>query len=188
MSEQTGTTSKKDVSKFARSFLNPLPETIEIQAMKDFVAKEHFVVDVSEKAKVKISNIGGDFLRYFCPKIEMNNIAAKELVVNKITKNVFSSFLINVLGGENNVEITLSEFFAVFAKQPNGEDGPLLTDGYTNLAYARDIDGTIWAVHGFWYDDGWQFGATLCSCNPRMWVSDDQVLSRKLPCQVFDFN
>ncbi|MBI4692198.1 MAG: hypothetical protein HY773_02020, partial [Candidatus Terrybacteria bacterium] len=61
----------------------------------------------------------------------------------------------NELGGEDKVETTLSAMFALMEKQPNGETGTLLANGYANIFYVRDFVAVLWMVYCFWHDDGW---------------------------------
>lgn len=151
--------------------------TIELPAVKDFIAADHFVVDTSEKAKVKISYLGDNFRKYFLPKKETGEVAAEELTVNELLEDAYDPAIVTDLGGEEKVEISLGQFFAMFAKQPNGESGQLLTNGRANIGYIRGDDGVLWTVHGRWNDDGWVFEASPLD-NPYRWYAGYQVLSR----------
>ena len=75
------------------------------------------------------------------------------------------------------MEISLGQFFAAFAKQPNGEKGALLTSGYANVGYVRDVNGVLWAVDGDWRGRGWRFGAVPLG-NPYGWRDGTRFLSR----------
>lgn len=151
--------------------------TIELPAVKDFIAADHFVVDTSEKAKVKISYLGDNFRKYFLPKKETGEVAAEELTVNELLEDAYDPAIVTDLGGEEKVEISLGQFFAMFAKQPNGESGQLLTNGRANIGYIRGDDGVLWAVGGRWGGDGWSFGARPLD-GPSRWHAGRQVLSR----------
>ena len=161
----------------AKRLLERLSTTIAIPAVEQFTAAEHFVINTSEEAKVKISGFGSNFSKHFLSKIEKGGVAAEELAVNKLLEDAFDSAIITVLGGEAKIEITLGQFFAAFTKQPNGEDSPLLTNRYANIGYVRDDEGVLWAVGGGWSDDGWYFGAYPLD-GPFRWRADRQVLSR----------
>ena len=160
-----------------KKLLERLSATIASPSVKDFTAKEHFVVDTSKKAKVKISYLGDNLKKHFLPKVEKSEVAAEELAVNKLLEYAYDPAIITALGGEAKVEISLGQFFAAFAKQPNGEKGALLTNGYANVGYVRDINGVLWAIRGRWDDDGWHFGA-LSLDNPSRWNDGLQFLSR----------
>lgn len=144
---------------------------------KGFRAKDHFVRDTSATAKVKISGWGGNFEKLFLNKVEQGEVAAETLKVSRLLEDAFDPAIVTDLGGEAKVEITLGQFFAAFAKQPNGEEGILLTNGYANVADVRDDEGVLWAVSGGWGDDGWYFNA-LSVDNPLGWLRDSLFLSR----------
>lgn len=161
----------------AKKLLQRLSTTIVLPAVASFTASEHFVIDTSSSAKVKISDLGDNFKANFLKKVESNEVAAEDLAINKLLENAFDPAIITALGGEAKVEITLGQFFAAFAKQPKGENGPLLTNGYANVGYVRDINGVLWAVHGYWDDGGWYFNANSLD-GPYAWLGGYQFLSR----------
>lgn len=63
------------------------------------------------------------------------------------------------------------------AEQGNGEDGILLTNGYANIFYIRDINGVFWAVRCPWSGDVWYVRATSVG-PPRGWGGGSRVFSR----------
>lgn len=63
------------------------------------------------------------------------------------------------------------------AEQGNGEDGILLTNGYVNIFYIRDIKGVFWAVDCRWGGDGGGVNADSVE-SPSEWDGGDQVFSR----------
>lgn len=161
----------------AKKLLERLSTTIAIPAIASFTASENFIIDTSSRAKVKISYLGDNLKDNFLSKVESDEVAAEELAINRLLENSFDPAIIIALGGETRVEITLGQFFAAFAKQPNGEKGTLLTNGYANVGYIRDINGVLWAVYGFWDDGGWDFGASPLD-DPYEWYGGDRFLSR----------
>ncbi len=161
----------------AKGLLERLATTITIPVVASFTAKDFFVIDTSKKAAVKIGWLGENFKKKFLPKVEKNEVPAEELAPNKLLERAYDPAIITALGGEAKVEITLGQFFAAFAKQPNGEAGALLTNGYANVGYIRDIEGVLWAVSGFWDDFGWRFGASPLD-DPDRWDDGGQFLSR----------
>ena len=168
---------KSRVVETVKQLLKRLPVVISLTAVKEFVAKKHFVVDTSKKAKVKIRYLGDNFKKHFLPKVEKGEVAALNLALNELTEYAYDPAIITALGGEAKVEITLGQFFAAFAKQPNGEDGPLLTNGYANVGYIRNDEGVLWAVSGSWHDGGWHFEADPLAY-PNGWFVGLQFLSR----------
>lgn len=172
---------KNSFGTVAKQLFKRLSATIALPAVTNFVAREHFIVDSSENAKVKIGYLGEKFKANFLPKIENNEVIAEDLTVNKLLENSFDPAIITALGGVAKVGITLGQYFAVFAKQPNGKKGVLLTNGYANVGYVRDINGVLCALRGDWDDlsnsNGWGFEAFPLG-DPDGWIDDYQFLSR----------
>jgi len=160
-----------------KKLLERLSITIALPTIRDFKAVEHFVVDMSSSAKVKISGLGDNFETHFLPRVERDEVAAEELAVYKLLERAYDPAIITALGGEAKVEITLGQFFAAFAKQPNGEKGALLTNGYGSVGYIRGIKRVLWAVSGSWSVGGWSFEAFPLGY-PYRWDGGDQFLSR----------
>lgn len=159
-----------------KRFLVPVSK-ITIPSITQFIATENFVVDVSNNARVKISHLGEAFLKNFLPKVEGYKVVAEDLIINKLLECSFDPAIITALGGEAKVEITLGQYFAAFAKQPNGEDGPLLKDGQNNVGYIRDINSILCAIRGRWLVDGWDFGASPLG-SPNVWLGGRHFISR----------
>jgi hypothetical protein len=161
----------------AKGLFERLATTIAIPTVASFTSSGFFIIDTSKKATVKISRLGDNFKKHFLPKVEKNEVAAEDLAINKLLEYAYDPAIITALGGEAKVEITLGQFFSAFAKQPNGEAGPLLTNGYANVGYIRDIEGVLWAVDGFWDGGGWDFEASPLD-RPDGWLDVNQFLSR----------
>jgi hypothetical protein len=160
-----------------KKLLERLLATVAIPGVTSFTAKEHFVLDTSKKAAVKISYLGDNFKKHFLSKVEKSEVAAEELAINNLLEYAHDPAIITSLGGEAKVEISLGQFFAAFAKQAKGEDGPLLTNGWANVGYIRDINGVLWAVFGLWDVVGWSFEAPPLD-NPFRWRDGYRFLAR----------
>ncbi|MBU2028765.1 hypothetical protein KJ761_02640 [Patescibacteria group bacterium] len=164
--------------------LEPVPEsllefigTVEVLATTEkFVARDNFVRDVSKKARVKISYLGGNFTEKFIGKIE-EPFAGGILRYRKLRKSSVDGPIITELGGEQKAETTLAEIFALMERQGNGQSGSLLTNGYANIFYIRDINGVLWAVSCAWYGAGWSVFAYSVE-SPHGWHAGHQVFSR----------
>jgi len=161
----------------AKKLFERLSTTIAVPVITSFIGSEHFVIGTSKNAKVKIRYLSENFKANFLSKVESGKVAAEDLAINKLLENSFDPAIVTTLGGEAKVEITLGQFFAMFAKQPNGEKGALLTNGNANVGYIRDSNGVLWAAYGGWGDDGWCFLAYPLG-NPRRWDDGLQFLSR----------
>jgi len=141
-----------------------------------FVARNHFVVNTKNNAPVKISYLGDNFKDWFFGKQEQP-FGGSTLNYGKLSCWSVDGPIIAELGGEEKAETTLTELFALMEAQKNGEDGPLLTNGYANIFYVRDVNGVLRAVGAGWSGGGWDVGATPVT-SPREWRGGDQVFSR----------
>lgn len=141
-----------------------------------FIAKNHFIVDKSKKARVQISYLGDNFRNNFLNKTE-EAISETILQYHQLKKSSRDIPIINELGGKDKTETTLAEMFSLMEKQPNGEDGVLLINGYANIFYIRDENGFLWAVYCFRGGDGWYIHADSVD-DLDDWIADGRVFSR----------
>ena len=144
-----------------------------------FVAKEKLVLDTSNKAKVKISYLGDNLKACFLSgkgKTE-DPISEQTLRYGKLRKASVDMPIVNELGGEAKAETTFSEIYDLMVKQPKGEKGALLNNGWANIFYVRDQNGVLRAVVMYWRDDGWHLHAYPFEC-PGRWCGGGQVFSR----------
>ena len=154
-----------------------LVTTFIFQAQPRFVARDHFKVDTSDKAEVKIAFIWDDFQSHFLGKIE-EAVVEVELAVRSLDKDLLDKDIRAELGEEKE-ETTLAQFWALLKAQDHGQSGPLLTNGYANIFYIRDAKSTLWAVNANWNADngGWNVNANSVT-NPNRWNAGNQVVSR----------
>ncbi len=144
-----------------------------------FIARDKFVVNTKSVAPVKISAVWDNFTKWFLSsdgKTE-DPIQEQTLRCTRLRKSSADGPIIVELGGEAKAEITLTEIYGLMAKQPNGEDGALLTNGHANIFYAKDQNGVLRTVGVSWYDDGWDVDASLVE-DPFTWLAGRQVFSR----------
>lgn len=163
--------------------LEPVPEllldfigTVEVPAITEmFVARDKFVRNTGKKARVKISYLGDNFTEQFLGKIE-EPFAGGMLRYGTLRKSSVDGPIIAELSGKQKAETMFAEMFTLMERQGNGQSGSLLTNGYANIFYIRDIKGVLWAVDCYWNDDGWRVNA--CSVeNPYSWNDGHHVFS-----------
>jgi hypothetical protein len=152
--------------------------SVPVAATQRFIAADHFVVDTSKKAKVKIAFLWDNFKTNFVPKVE-TDVPAGELKIHKLLRNSFDAPLIAELDPAH--ETYLADLWMMLLGQPNGEekkDG-LLVNGMANIFYIRDAKGVLWAVFACWYaaDGGWNLRANSVAAPPP-WNAGYQVVSR----------
>ncbi len=157
-----------------------LVTTTSVAACEKFVAKEHFKVDTGRKAKVKIAFLWDTFFKHFLPKTE-EGVLAGEIKVHKLLQSSLDApiMIMTELGEPRVFSTTLADLWALLEKQPNGEEGALLVNGYANILYIHDTEGNLWAVSVLWNAGrgGWSVGAFSVG-RPSGWDDGRQVLSR----------
>lgn len=158
------------------SKLLALLTTIKTVAVSEFIAADHFRVGETVDG-VKISrSMGDNFGRYFLPKIEKNTAEA-EIRVYRLLTNSRDIPIITELGGEDIAKTTLAHLWQTLKLQGDGQEGTLFTNGWANIFYIHDINGTLWAVYACWCGGGWRLGADSIE-DPPSWDAGSLVYSR----------
>lgn len=145
--------------------------SVSVSGVPKFIAKESFRTD---SQTVKFSYLGDNFKQFFLNKIE-ENIVSVPLVSYTLKKASLDAPILAELG--DRAETTLAYLYELLSKQPNGESGALLTNGYANIFYIRGTDNNFWAVGAFWDGDGWSVRASSVE-DPYCWNDGDRVFSR----------
>jgi hypothetical protein len=102
-----------------------------------FVVRSKFVCDVDPKAKVKISNLGGNFENWFLNLIEAPP-SPNKLTVTSLTEHSLDSEIIAKLGGVAKAITSCSEMWLAIEKQPEGPKSPkgdLQVNLWANIFY-----------------------------------------------------
>lgn len=161
------------------SILEFLGTTTIAARQQAFVAHDHFIVDTSRNAKVKISHLGFNFAPRFLAgpgKIEPP-IPETTLRYYKLRQATLHAPLIAELGGERNAETTLADAYSLMEKQRDGSPGVLVNTGWANIFYVRDLNGSLCAVNVHWGAGGWDVLAQDIG-HRGAWSDGDQVFSR----------
>lgn len=143
-----------------------------------FVAKENFVIGISNTAKVRIADIGENFKAWFLNgegKVENTRNAQIVHYYRLRTSLVDDHAIISELGGQANAETTLSEMHYILENYNNGKND-VLQCGRANLFYIPDQYGVLRVVDLYWLEIGWYIYARSIN-NPRKWRDGDQVFS-----------
>jgi hypothetical protein len=140
-----------------------------------FVAREHFVPNISQKASIRILDVGGNFRTWFLNKIE-EPFATNVLRGSTLCKASKDGPIIAELGGEKEAETTLAEIFACMELQAGGKRKPLLTNGCANIFYVRDANNMLRAVSILWCR-GWSVNAWTIDASSK-WSAGSLVFSR----------
>ncbi|MFA5109391.1 MAG: hypothetical protein WC458_02520 [Patescibacteria group bacterium] len=159
------------------SILSAIVATFSVSSTTEkFVAKDKFKVDTGKKAKVKISYLGDNFKEWFLGKTE-DPFAGSTIYGRKLEKNSVDGPILQELGGNEAAETTLTEIYAAMEAQSNGENGDSLINGWVNIFYIKDVNGTLRAVSVRWGGDGWGVFAGSVG-GPDEWLAGGRVFSR----------
>lgn len=141
-----------------------------VEGYNPFVVRDHFKVDMSPTAEVKIGSLGKNFKKHFLSVVEEN--VKSTALVRFLIHSCYIPRVFWELGERH--EVKLSHLWEALRKQRNGDDteGVLSTHG-SNYLFIFDGNGSLWTVHvrrGFrfinrwsrwskWVNDGWSIDA-----------------------------
>jgi len=148
--------------------------SIVLPATEKFVAEKNFT-----RGAGNIGWLGDNFKNWFLGKVE-EPAAEAELRYLTLTRASVDTPIISELGGEEKCEVALAHVFALIERQKTGNPGELLTSGYANIFYVRDVNATLRAVSARWRAGRgyWGVGASPVGY-PGVWGADYRVFSRK---------
>ena len=166
--------------------------TIKVRPATNIVASDFFQVNIEKDALVKISHPGDNFKKWFLqPSVRkevvfgdgpyrtpgvQKEVAETTLCYHPLNRRLADGPIINQLGGEAMVEITLAEFIACLQQQGSGEKGALLTNGYYAIFYVRDTSGVLRVVCVNWAGV-WRMDAHSVERSYE-WFAGNRVFSR----------
>ena len=141
----------------ATSLLTLVSSTIIPATAEPFHAKKKIVKDISDKAVPKISYIGDNVKAWFLKGDGLIEAPMGEstLYYHKLERSSQDGPIIEALGGKDKAISTFAQIHALMTNQPNGEKGVLLTNGYVNIFYLKDVNGVLRTVSVYWYVDDW---------------------------------
>lgn len=151
-------------------FLEGMGTVTVLATAEPFVTRSKFVV---EGTPINISFLGSNFQKWFAGKTEEPMAEAQIRYANLVKSSVDGPILAEL--GEN-VETMLAQIWQLLELQPNGEEGVLLTKGWANIFYVRDVARALRAVRVGWFGDGWSVNANSVG---RLggWRGGDRVFS-----------
>lgn len=123
---------------------------------------------------VKFCGFGSNFETNFQKKVE-EPVESDIIKVFRLKKASLDAPIITALGAD--CETKLYNLWELIKKQPNGETGTLLTNGYANIFYIRDVNRTLWAMDARSTDGGWVVYAHSVG-DPSKWVAGGRVFGR----------
>jgi hypothetical protein len=136
-------------------------------------AKDTFFA-AKEKALVKFSYRGDNFTAHFGnATFEVLDTSLEAFI---LSQPMVDTQIITELGGEGAAETTLGDLWKKLLVQANGQYVELLTNGYANIFYIKDVNGVLRAVDVRWNSVGW--GVDVDALDGHRWDGGHQVFSR----------
>ncbi len=149
--------------------LEPLETAVVPGTTKPLVIRDYF----KGSSRVKFATIFGEFKSRFFDKTE-GPIPEVTYRKYKLLRIATDGPIIAELGGESKVEGTVTAALALMERQGNGGAGPLQTNGYANIFYARDKEGALCAIRIGWTEEGWVIDA-ISVRDPLAWNGKHEV-------------
>jgi len=128
--------------------------TVDFTPIGKFLVRDHFKVDTSDTAVVKISRLGDSFKARFLDHGHFG-IGESSLYYYDLRKDSTYIPIATELGGMMHITTRLGQIYALMARQSSGRSGVLLTNGYGNIFYTYDVNEALRAVCVGWNGDGW---------------------------------
>lgn len=147
---------------------------IDLPAIDQFIVEDAFTTK-NTPGSVQLYYLGDNFKSNFLAKVEQN-VAVQTLRSHRLTKASVDEPILGELG--DKATTALAHLWELLKKQPKGEKGILLSNGYANIFYIEDMKGHLWAVFAYWYaGHGWSVDAYSVS-GPGRWSAGYRVFSR----------
>lgn len=170
------------VEALVRPKILDLVATTTIPALPAFDVSAHFHKMTKEECKTAEVPIG--FMNNGAKRL-VKALASSEPEVAETTLRIHelreSSAEASILAelGETVQKTTLGQMYEMMKAQGHGEQGNLLTNGYANIFYVPDAEGTVWAVYCNWGsgDRYWSVYAYPVT-SPNTWSAGRLVVSR----------
>lgn len=151
--------------------LEPITE-VNVDGVDTFYASGSFTKNNTDG--VKFYGFGSNFEANFLNKVE-EPVEPDTLKVFRLKKDSLDAPIIAALGADH--ETKLAHLYDLLKKQKNGEKGTLLTNGYANIFYIRDVNGILWAVRALWLRGGWRVNADSVGASGLVAFGPPGVLS-----------
>lgn len=172
------------VTALVRPNLLELIGTSNTTAITTFDVAAHIRVMTEEErktAEVPIGWMNDDAQRIVKDLVE-TNVAAVALRRHKLLRDSVDEPIIAELGGGDDITLITTrwaQMCEMMRAQAHGEEGDLRVNGYLNIFYIPDKDGTVWAADCRWRSGlgGWGVGAYPVTC-PYTWFVGNVVVSR----------
>jgi len=153
-------------------------KTIDLEASAgNFAVKDRFVLNLERRDRLLIAYMVGHFDEWFNGKVE-GPVAASTLRYFELQRDASDQAILDGLGGESQVETTMTEVYALMDRQRSGQGGILAINGWGNIFYIRDERNVLRVVYVHWCDDAWGVEASLMRKKDTEYPIRDRVFVR----------
>ncbi len=153
---------------------------------KEFRVADHFVVDFSTSARVRIGEIDQTFQQCILPKTEKNillarlasfHLGAMERRHGETYVSIWSSDILQKLGGKKGAVVPVASIWNLLSRQPNGESGTIDTSGCAVHFFVESIDSNVLEVRLRWLSEKEYWCVQAYSTTQTEWFTGSQVFS-----------
>lgn len=134
-----------------------LRATIAVDATTSFIVRDFFKMGENGQTKIWMS----DEFKSKVLAFATNHASADAIHLDKLelTESMLDSQISVELGNPTPFGVTtfLAHIRTLILKQPKGEKGNLLTNGYANIFYVTGNDGRALTVFAYWSGEQWWF-------------------------------
>ncbi len=124
---------------------------------------------------IRFSAVWTEFKKRFYGIVE-GPAAEMQLRKYKLLRIAPDGPIIAELGGAAKVEARIAAAFELVARQGEGEEGILQTNGFANIFYLRDAKGVLCAVRVGWDGEGWVIDAISVE-DPLAWNGKHEIFA-----------
>lgn len=147
--------------------------SVTVPGVSKFVAAEKF--KHGEAVDGVKCYLWDNFQKHFGSKVE-ENVEGCDIRVHTLLSPARDLPILAEIGEERE-ETKLVHLWSMLKLQSEGQTGALVTNGYANVFYIRDIEGILWAVFASWSGDEWSLSARSVE-DPCRWGVGSRVCSR----------
>ena len=161
------------------SHILKLVDVVDVPVIANFLAAAQYITSQdSTHVKGLDASYDASFVSAFFDKVEPTTPDVKLRVLDIQADTTTPAAVIAALG--EGYEISLGQLFALLQSQPSPglKEGPFVTNGWANVAFVRDMAGSLWIV-SFGNSAGalWYITARPASDTPITWGTGTRIIS-----------
>lgn len=142
-----------------------------------FFPAQRFVASSKPGCEVCIGTVFDEFQRRFLSDKKRGLEAHPEMSIQvcSLTRNSTTVEILEHFSDGRVPLVPLSVVFEILRRQPNGEPGPLNTQGLVNIFFVEDSVNMLQTVRTHWFGYGWHIGSYPKS-RTIPWISGAKIV------------